>query len=195
MRTFVAITTPPSGRVPAFLDECRRRLDADHPDVKWVAAPHRHITLRFLGDMADDSLAHIKSAVLTAAQERAPFEARLAGWGAFPGSFRPQTLWAAVSAEGDALQRLESALTRELWTIGVPPEGKPFHPHITLGRVRSSGGLDSLARTLKSPCPPADDVAFAVDRITLFESVLSPAGPKYTILLEAPLGSAPNLEP
>ena len=129
---------------------------------------------------------------MSAAQACAPFEVRLTGWGAFPGTFRPQTLWAAASAEEDALQHLESVVAQKLQTIGMPPEAKPFHPHITLGRVRSSGGLNELARTLKDPCPPMDGVAFTVDHMTLFESVLSQTGPKYTALLQAPLGVRPN---
>jgi len=189
MRTFVAITTPPAGPVPAFLDDCRRRLDSVRPDVKWVAAQHRHITLRFLGDVPPEEIDAVRDAVLRAAAGQRRFAAALTGWGAFPSVARPQTIWASAHAEGGALEALESALTDELKTVGLPPESKAFHPHITLGRVRSQRGVDALTRVLKSPSPPTAGTDFAVDAITLFESVLSPAGPRYTVLLEAPLGA------
>lgn len=189
MRTFVAICTPPTGAVPAFLDDCRRRLDTGHPDVKWVAAHHRHVTLRFLGDVAEGAVEGVRSAILEAARSSEPFLAALTGWGAFPNVSRPQTLWVGVDAPGNGFQVLEATLSARLKVIGIVPEAKPFHPHITLGRGRSPYGMEALVKSLKGASPSPAGTEFPVERITLFESVLSPAGPKYTVLLEAPLGA------
>lgn len=189
MRTFVAISTPPDGPVPAYLDECRQRLSNGHPDVKWVAAHQRHITLRFLGDIAPEAIEEVRSTLAASAAACGPFAAALTGWGAFPNPLRPQTLWVGADAPGDAFKGLEAALTSGLKAIGIPPEPKRFHPHVTLGRVRSQQGIDALVKSLRQVPPTADGTEFAVDRLILFESVLSPAGPKYTVLMEAPLGA------
>lgn len=185
MRTFVAITTPPTGPVPAYLDDCRNRLDWRHPDVKWVVAIERHITLNFLGEISPEQLPDVHLAVARTAASCQPFDALLTGWGAFPAVSRPHTLWVGADAPNCAFRTLERALAAELAAIGISPERKPFHPHITLGRVRSPRRLDQLVRALKSTQPATDPITFRVDCITLYESVLSPAGPLYTVLLRA----------
>jgi 2'-5' RNA ligase len=66
--------------------------------------------------------------------------------------------------------------------MGFPPEGRPFRPHITLGRVREGhrlppGAIDQLENV-------APGTAFLADRVVLFESRLTPAGPVYGARVE-----------
>jgi 2'-5' RNA ligase len=174
--------------VPKYLNECRKRLGRDRPDIKWAAGAQRHITLRFLGELSPSELPDVQAAVTRTAASCQPFEARLTGWGAFPEVSRPRTLWVGVDAPYGAFQALERELDSELSVLGIPPKEKPCHPHVTLGRVRSPRGLNGLLRALKSSCPTTAGLVFTVDCVTLFESTLTAAGPEYTTLLEAPLG-------
>ena len=70
----------------------------------------------------------------------------------------------------------------------LPFDDRPLSPHLTLARVRDDASLPE-ARTVAAavealrPAP----VTFAVDAITVFESVLSPKGPRYTPRATCPL--------
>ncbi|HEY3268799.1 MAG TPA: RNA 2',3'-cyclic phosphodiesterase [Armatimonadota bacterium] len=180
MRTFVAIAAPALGAPADFLAACQQALRRGAPNVKWVAPGQFHITLRFLGDIGEPDLLAARDAVMIAAAAVAPFEVELGGWGAFPNARQPKTLWAGLTAGGAEAGAVEQALSRALADAGFPPELKPFHPHVTLGRVRPGASAAPLAGT---PPPPA---RFTAARITLYESELSPQGPRYTPLLEAP---------
>jgi 2'-5' RNA ligase len=59
----------------------------------------------------------------------------LKGTGHFPLRGDPETLWAGAVPSDPLLslrRRIESALTR----AGLPAEGRKFHPHVSLARVR-----------------------------------------------------------
>ena len=187
MRTFVALSTPPTGGTRRFLEACQAALKHGRPDVKWVAPENFHVTLRFLGDVPEDRLPDVEAAVRGAAAAVEPFGVRLAGWGAFPNANRPQTLWAAVSDGAEPMKALERALTERLEAAGFPPDRKPFHPHITLGRARSPDG-GAVKDNLRADAPPAGDAAFTARGITLYESRLTPSGPIYRAHLEAQFG-------
>ena len=65
---------------------------------------------------------------------------RLATLGAFPTTTRPRILWLGLEAP-PALELLQHRLERGGEDIGFPPEGAPFQPHVTLGRMREGHRL------------------------------------------------------
>lgn len=152
-----------------------------------MASGHYHITLRFLGDIGEAERSGIEGAVRQAAASVAPFRVHFAPPGAFPNVRRPQTLWLGVEDPTGRLTALQGALTEALDRRGIPPDPKPFHPHITLGRVRRNPDtLGDLTRRLQNSRPEAPQ-GFEAAEITLFKSDLTPAGPVYTPLLTAAL--------
>jgi 2'-5' RNA ligase len=111
----------------------------------------------------------------------------LGGFGAFPNFRRARVLWLGV--EGDArLELLHHDVELACEAAGVPVEGRPFRPHVTLGRIRSPIAVErarALARAARGvPFSATQHVA----AITLFDSVLAPAGARYRRLHAAPLG-------
>ena len=71
---------------------------------------------------------------------------------------------------------------------GAAQAGRPFAAHVTLGRVRSPRCREALAQrfqTLAWEPPPA----FQVAALTLYQSELSPSGPRYTTLADFPLAA------
>ena len=66
--------------------------------------------------------------------------------------------------------------------VAVAPEGRPFRPHITLGRVREGLRLPPGAMSHLEGLPPGQP--FTADRIVLFESRLTTEGPVYSVRLE-----------
>jgi len=111
--------------------------------------------------------------------------------GAFPSLNRPQTIWMGVRDTDRQIASLEKELSDRLAGLGFVPDRKPFHPHITLGRTRSPRGADALRKALES-WHRKDACPCRFDRLVLFESQLTPAGPVYSALLEAPLGQSPG---
>ena len=61
-----------------------------------------------------------------------------------------------------------------------------FAAHLTIGRVRSPRGRQELARALQAAAwrPPP---SWRVESLTLYQSVLSSQGPRYTVLADIPL--------
>jgi 2'-5' RNA ligase len=137
VRAFIAVTLPAEVRVA--VERVQRELKAAVRGnaVRWTPSEQVHLTLKFLGNVAADSLPDLESAVRHACADAAPFELTAGGLGAFPSEQRPRVLWVGVGGEVEALRQLEQAVARETAAWGER-EDKPFHPHLTLGRVKTT---------------------------------------------------------
>ncbi len=185
-RAFVAIPLP---------DAVRERLGAiqDHlrparADVKWVDPGLMHVTLKFLGDLADAGRAVLEEGLRRVAADAAPFDLAVGGLGTFPASGSPRVVWAGVSAEAGRLAALAAAVEQAADAAGFPPEGRPYSPHITLGRVKSPRNAHALRPVLDRRRTEAAG-AWRVDAFVLYRSDLSPRGPIYTEVGRFTLGS------
>ncbi len=134
MRLFVGIGIPPECRraVAAALGALRGAGNA----VSWVAEPNLHITLKFLGETPPARAGDIGASLEAAAAGIPPFDLYLEGGGAFPESGPPRVLWAGIREPLELVGTLHQNIENALSSAGVPREGRRFHPHITVGRVR-----------------------------------------------------------
>ncbi|HEY7185984.1 MAG TPA: RNA 2',3'-cyclic phosphodiesterase [Vicinamibacterales bacterium] len=152
--------------------------------VAWVTTERMHVTVRFIGHTNDDVAARIR-AELHAPVPVPPFTLRVERLGSFPPRGSPRVIWAGLSGDIEGLAAVERDVTARLSRAGIPPEDRPYSPHLTLGRVKEPGGLKTaaLVRDL------ADVVlgATTVEAITLFESRVSSKGPTYIALQRTPL--------
>jgi len=182
VRTFVAVEMPADVRARAVkLIEILAGVGAD---VKWVAPENLHITLKFLGEVELKETARICEAMQKAAFETPPFSLTLLGAGAFPNVHRPRTIW--LGAEDDAPMRaLHQQLETRLQKLGFRKDGRRFHAHLTLGRVRRGGpAMADLGRLLQEHTTFKAGTA-PISEVILFASHLDRAGPTYE-----PLGRA-----
>ncbi|MGH2708898.1 MAG: 2'-5' RNA ligase family protein, partial [Actinomycetota bacterium] len=76
-----------------------------------------------------------------------------------------------------ALELLQDRLERGCEAIGFPPEGAPFQPHITLGRVKE--GQRCPPRALEEFREAYQRAPFVASQLVLYESVLTTRGPRY----------------
>ena len=165
------------------------RLAESGAQVKWVEPENIHVTLLFLGEIAEGVVEEVAAAGKEVAAAVGPFEVSLRGVGAFPNLGRPGTLWVGVEAGADRLQDLNARLRKKLKPIdSVTLESRPYTPHLTLGRVRSDKNRSALVDSARKF---ADWTAgpTLVDEIHLFKSELTPTGPVYTSLATARLGA------
>jgi 2'-5' RNA ligase len=150
-------------------------------EVRWARPETYHLTLRFLGEVEAVRLGALAARVAEAVAGVAPFELRLGAVVAFPGPRRPRVIAATVEPEAPlaALARcVEAAVVR----AGLPPDERPFRPHLTLGRVRDRAHPDLAA------AGPLAAQPFRVAEVVLFRSDLREGGALHTPLERMALG-------
>ena len=119
MRTFVAVRPP-----QAALDHLRAVLPS------WPSAPERwHLTLAFLGEVADSST--LVPGLAEVCARRPPPQLRLAGSGAFG---RGGPVWVGVEGDRAGLASLAGAVAQACRDAGLDVERRPYRPHLTVGR-------------------------------------------------------------
>lgn len=183
MRLFAAVPIPEPGRAQ-ILGLLGHLRGGDWP-VRWVHDEGVHMTLKFFGEVGAERLDVIVEALRFAAAGAGPLALRLGELGAFPSRSRPRILWVGIEAP-PSLELLQDRIERGCEAIGFPPEGAPFQPHVTLGRVREGqrlppGGLDDHAERF-------EPVQFVAQELVLYESVLTTGGPRYESRLTLDLG-------
>lgn len=150
-------------------------------DVKWVETESLHVTLKFLGEVGEPGVNEVRAALRSV--RGASFRLGVRGIGTFPPRGRPRVIWLGLTS-ADPLAALAATVERVLEPLGFPPEGRPFKPHVTLGRVRSPAGLDRL--DLASLRERAFG-SWTVEGVSLMESRLSSKGPTYLEVEQYPL--------
>lgn len=173
-------------------DELRDDLDAllrlvarRAPAAARVHAADAHLTLAFLGDLAEDRV----EAACEAARGLGvpPFDLALGPLGAFGGR-APRVLWWGLEEVPDALADLARALSGALRAVGFAPDDRPFAPHVTLARARGRDAERELAALLRgaAPRPARVRVArFALQRTARGRGVTGE--PRYEIVRTFPL--------
>lgn len=187
-RLFIAFRLP--GRLGRRLaEECDRlRLSGAH--VKWVKPELMHLTLRFLGEVADRDLLEVHQVLREEAAGTGVLKVVAKGLGTFPPSGPPRVVWCGVTGEteeeSEALLDLQRRLDRRLTEMGFRRARGRFRPHVTLGRLRNPAHWEDLVERI-GPARRREFGHFQVPEIVLFESRMHPTGPEYVALEEAPL--------
>ena len=191
MRAFFAVDLPDS-LAPAV--KGAQAPFADAPGVNPADPEQAHVTMKFLGDIAEsDDGAEPSLSDVIAAGERAvdraavpPFKCAVAGLGVFPNREYVSVVWAGVDRGGDELTALHEALEAETTALGVDPADHDFAPHVTLARVENATGADAVRDALDAEDPEVG--TFSVDEVRLIQSTLTASGPKYRVVREFGLG-------
>ncbi len=181
MRAFIAAEL--SDTLRREIARCQEQFKETGADVKWVAPDNLHLTLKFLGEIDEQQEEKLKAAVAAAVREIPSFEMRIEGIGAFPRTTGPRVVWLGVHQGAEKLVTLAGKVEQACEELGFPKEDRPFSPHLTIGRVRSRNQLAPLVKRLQVAEFRGSE-AVPVNRVSLFESVLSPKGPAYTIRAE-----------
>ncbi len=181
VRSFVAIELP--DELKPILGGLQSHLKSHtQSPVKWVDPSGVHLTLKFLGNVAENRIAEITQAIEAASSGVPPFQLEVKGLSVFPSLKRVQIIW--VGLEGDIAQlcQLQQRIESALAPIGFPPEGRPFTPHLTLARVRERATPEerqSLGQLVAST--RFETVyRFGVDSVYLMRSQLTREGAIYS---------------
>ncbi len=190
-RSFIAIT--PGQDLCARVRELLRDLAGPCKEaglsVGWVHPSKLHLTLRFLGDIPVPLGLSLHDACQPLSS-RERFDIGFAGVGAFPDPSSPRVIWIGLEDPTGGLAALNNRLTTILAEKGVPPDRKPFRPHLTIGRVRSGRG--DLSPVLERWAGHSLGTE-SVTRVIFYRSFLDPRGavhePKWAVNLGRERGS------
>jgi 2'-5' RNA ligase len=182
LRTFVAVTITPTLELERLYARLARLVEPARP----VPLANLHVTLKFLGETDLSKVAPVASAVAEAAISHSACEARLAGLGAFPDARRPRTVWVGLDG-ATVLANVAADLEGRLEALGFAREGRAFHPHVTLLRVKSRPPQGLL--TLIAQNNATDFGSTPIQAVEFFQSELTPRGSQYNVLARAPLAA------
>jgi 2'-5' RNA ligase len=184
MRLFLAINPPVDVRRAIWTATATVREAG--PDVSWVAEPRIHLTLKFLGEQPEAAVAPLADAIRAVAQSHAAPLVRIDGVGAFPNFRRPHVVWIGVDPE-PRLELLHHDLEVACEALGYEIDGRPFRPHLTLGRVKVAGNAEQMRALRAAARKVRFSDEFTVESLDMMQSALGPAGPAFTTLATAPL--------
>ncbi|HEX9856425.1 MAG TPA: RNA 2',3'-cyclic phosphodiesterase [Acidimicrobiia bacterium] len=149
-----------------------------------VPAANWHITLRFIGYAFPEQLDRLLHEVDTA-ELSGPFRIGFGGLGAFPRPSNATVLWLGIEAGAGRLVDLAAAVEAATVGAGFGPEERPFHPHLTLSRIRPHEDVSGVVESF-----PGFPLKLGVDGVTLFRSILGGATPaRYEPVERFPLTS------
>ncbi|MFC9294144.1 RNA 2',3'-cyclic phosphodiesterase [Streptomyces sp. NPDC057011] len=148
VRVFIALAPPDDAK-----DELARELHPAYeayPRMRWNRIEDWHITLAFLGELPVATVPLLQAPLADLAATRRPVELALRGGG----HFDERVLWSGIDGDLDGLHRLADDVRALVKECGVPFEGRPLRPHLTLARsgrqdqssvVEAATGLTSFA--------------------------------------------------
>ncbi len=179
-RLFIAVdidaeTREQIGRISSGLREI---IDA-RTKASWVRPDRMHLTLHFFGNADAVIEQHVRD-VLAHPMAEPAFQLSFQGLGFFPERGSPRVLWLGIRDGTAALRRLQAGLNASGSRPGRADE--PFTPHLTLARFKERMPRAKLAELTDIPASAGPS---RIDRVTLYKSRLSPAGPTYVPLAEA----------
>ena len=192
MRLFVALDLDNDAiqAIAAVQQRIAKALEGNR-SIKQVA--HMHLTLAFLGEIAEAAVPAVVD-TLSANIDMRPFAAGFQGLGVFPPRGAPRVLWLGVEEGAEQIVEVQREVASRVERLGLPLERRPFHPHLTLARWKTS----DTSKTSKTSRPTDRQRVLStdthkpvarvtIDHATLYQSRLSPAGPTYTALTRANL--------
>ena len=154
--------------------------------VRWVAPQNIHLTFVFLGDIIEDMVIPVREALDQVGNNNTAKAVDVRGVGFFGSPRSPKVIWAGLHGDLHPISVIHEQIMTAVRAAGCLPDNKPFKPHLTLGRVRSSRNARQLVAAIDS----RKDVQFGrldIQRILLIKSQLTPQGPVYSVLHESPL--------
>jgi RNA 2',3'-cyclic 3'-phosphodiesterase len=184
-RVFCAIYVPLELREKALAHSMRLRKAVPEAHASWSKPDNIHLTLKFLGDISESRVQSLSKAAANASTALDPFSIGVQGSGVFPTRGQPRVLWIGMEDLQGKLGELYRRLEDECGKAGFRKEARPFHPHLTLARLRKPSWAHELAEAHKQM--QFEPVEFTVSELLVIRSELSGEGSKYTTISRHPL--------
>lgn len=183
MRVFLAVPSD-----PMWVESARgllERLRETMPRASWTRPESWHLTLHFLGEVADDAAARFAAEIEPVAMDTVPGDLLARPATVFPDRGRPRVLGVGfVPSPGvESVAGLAARASEVAAALGLRTEVRDFHPHVTFARLREPWpreAVDEYARAVEGWTFPT----WVARSCVLFESRLEPAGAVHAPLSE-----------
>lgn len=182
MRCFLAIELPVEIRDQ--LAALQERLGDQARGVRWTRVDQIHLTVKFLGEVPDRDIANICETASSIADRFEPFELEVAQAGCFPPRGPARIVWAGMPNPPTALIDCQRACEDEYAKLGFKAENRPFHPHLTIGRVKDPRASRDIRPAVENE-QQFQAGLFLAEELVVFQSVLARSGPTYTVISRA----------
>ena len=177
MRLFIAIELPDG--IKGEIARVQQQLKAAGANAGWTRPEGIHLTLKFLGEVPDERVSGIITALTDAARGAGTLHLEIAGAGAFPNVKVPRVLWTGVTGDIGKLAALQAAVEDAMERLGFEREARKFSPHLTLARVKFPKPRDNWQQKIEG----IRDVTigrFEAGHVSLMKSELTREGAVYT---------------
>ncbi len=186
-RLFVALATPEEIKDQIEQAQAELRRAVGEARVRWTVREQFHLTLKFLGDVAEPKVEPLAAALQVACCKFSPLHLRAAKVGFFPNLRAPRVAWIGVEDAQQQLPRLHEAIEAAVREYTTEPTEERFAGHITVGRIKSIWKPE--AEALGKAAGKMADRCFGqwtATEVELIRSVLSSEGASYTTLAAVP---------
>jgi 2'-5' RNA ligase len=136
-----------------------------------------HITIKFLGRCEVSVIDRMNERLDKVVGSISSFDFVLSSIGVFPSVKRARVLWAGAGDGFREFRELAKKTDDKFIKLGFIPEKRPFHPHVTLARIRDPHPVDEQVLEHAGLSLPEDKIT--AGSLILFESKLSPKGATY----------------
>ncbi len=183
VRTFIGIFPPP--HIQSAIAEIQSSLKIDASAIRWEVQKKFHITMKFLGNVSPEQLQRLQPLLIQQCQSINRFGMTLTNVGCFPVTYAPKIVWiGSLGDENAPLADCFAAVESGCISAGFKKEGRQFHPHITLGRVKGKVSENLIKKIENTTFEP---LQFLCTELLIMKSDLSPSGSAYSQLSTIPL--------
>lgn len=177
-RVFIAFDLKNTADISNSMELLKKELPLNN--IKWVEPENFHITLKFLGDLNVKKIESIQQSLHRLSKLHVPFDVKVSGIGAFRNWARPEVVWLGISTPR-ALVKLHADVDQEFGFLGIQPDKHEYKPHLTLARIRNSEGLSDIREPARKCFSHIESIE-TISEIVLYDSLLTPKGPKYNAI-------------
>ena len=163
----------------------KKDLHLNRNVLNWTIPENWHITLFFLGSTEESEVPVLRQLIEESFSKIQAYQTQLSGVGVFPNSHDPKVLWLGF----DDLQPIMPAYSKlgeMLQQNGFSFDQKPLKPHLTIARVKRTDHPSAFQSLLSAYHETVFDQV-NMNKVVLFESITTPAGPIYKPLFEKQL--------
>lgn len=177
MRLFVALE-PPQLLHAELLKALQHFRSLKHQGINWVAPENLHLTVNFIGEVAEHRVNDLKRVIAAQAAKHSAVKLVAEGFELFPARF-PRLLWLKLRGDQKDLSLLNRQLLSSMRELKIDADAKKLKLHVTLGRIKSQQDPDFEREVLAYQIAKQEMIW---NILSLYRSMLRPEGPRYEVI-------------
>mgnify|MGYP001559496920 CR=1 FL=1 len=150
--------------------------------ASWVSKNNLHLTLKFLGETQLKFIEPIKNNIKECLESLNAINCNITKAGVFPNEKFPRVAWVGIEEGKAKIIDLAKKIEYSIFKLGFKKEKREFKTHITICRIKQLLDYNQFCSIIDLTNKTFEPIEFTLNKITFFESQLSPQGSIYTEL-------------